>query len=104
MSRINLKRAAFGTVVALAAAPAAFADHNSPWGEGWATDAMGVHSARYDTLGDGSVTGNAFLEDSLLDLGAASMGAAADAGAGGLGGVSDLAPKAGLGGMGGRVR
>ena len=107
MIRINLKSAVSGIVLALAAAPAAFADHNSPWGEGWATDAMGVHSARFDSLNDDSVTGNAFLEASLLDVGAASMGAPVDAGVGAgvdLGGMSDLVPMTGLGGMGGRVR
>lgn len=57
-------------IAALAAAGLASADHNSPWGEDWATDAMDVHDARFDSLNDDSVTGNAFLEDSLLSVGA----------------------------------
>lgn len=46
----------------------ASADHNSPWGEDWATDAMDVHDARFDSLNDDSVTGNEFLADSLLSV------------------------------------
>ncbi|MFP5506019.1 MAG: hypothetical protein ACLGH6_07455 [Gammaproteobacteria bacterium] len=57
-------------IAALAATGLASADHNSPWGEDWATDAMDVHDARFDSLNDDSVTGNDFLEDSLLSVGA----------------------------------
>jgi len=37
---------------ALMAAPAAWADHNSIWGEGWANMPNDVHDTRIDTLGD----------------------------------------------------
>ena len=57
-------------IAALAATGLASADHNSPWGEDWATDAMDVHDARFDSLNDDTVVGNAFLEDSLLSVGA----------------------------------
>lgn len=60
------------------------ADHNSPWGEDWATDMMDVHDARLDTLDDETVTGSAFLADSLLTTGG---GARPDtAGGGAMGG------------------
>lgn len=54
---------------ALAASPLALADHNSPWGEDWATDTMDVHDARFDSLSDDSISGSEFLTDSLLETG-----------------------------------
>jgi len=37
---------------ALLAAPAAWADHNSIWGEGWANMPNDIHDTRIDTLDD----------------------------------------------------
>lgn len=59
----------FTFAAALTASSLACADHNSPWGEDWATDAMDVHDARFDSLNDDSITGSEFLADSLLDTG-----------------------------------
>lgn len=37
-------------VAGMLAAPAAWADHNSPFGAGWATDAMGRHAEAMETV------------------------------------------------------
>jgi hypothetical protein len=37
---------------ALLLGQAAIADHNSPWGEGWANMPNDIHNTRIDTLGD----------------------------------------------------
>lgn len=37
---------------AFAALPAALADHNSKWGEGWANMPNDIHNTRIDTRGD----------------------------------------------------
>jgi len=37
-------------VAGMLAAPAAWADHNSPFGAGWATDAMGKHAEAMETV------------------------------------------------------
>ncbi|MEJ2344046.1 MAG: hypothetical protein P8076_04930 [Gammaproteobacteria bacterium] len=47
-----------GLVFALAAAPSAWADHNSPWGEGWANMPNDTHDTRIETLDDN----DAFLD------------------------------------------
>lgn len=49
---------------ALAVAPAAWADHNSIWGEGWANMPNDRHDTRIDTLGD-----NEAFRDSLETMG-----------------------------------
>ena len=42
-----------GTVaLALALGQSALADHNSPWGEGWANMPNDIHNTRIDALGD----------------------------------------------------
>lgn len=69
MNRNPLTVRIFTFAAALAASPLALADHNSPWGEDWATDAMDVHDARFDSLNDDSVSGSDFLADSLLETG-----------------------------------
>lgn len=86
MNRNRLTVRSFTFAAALAASSLAFADHNSPWGEDWATDAMDVHDARFDSLGDDSITGNEFLSDSLLDV-----GSSFDSLPGMGGGMSDMA-------------
>lgn len=35
--------------IGLASTPLAFADHNSPWGEGWANMPNEIHNTRIDT-------------------------------------------------------
>jgi hypothetical protein len=45
-------------VLSLAAAPAAWADHMSIWGEGWANMPNDTHDTRIDTMDDD----DAFLE------------------------------------------
>ena len=47
----------------LVGAPTTMADHNSVWGEDWATDTMDVHDARFDSLNDDSITGSEFLAE-----------------------------------------
>ncbi len=69
MNRNPLTLRILTVAAALTASSLAFADHNSPWGEDWATDAMDVHDARFDSLMDDSISGNEFLADSLLDTG-----------------------------------
>lgn len=69
MNRNPLTVRIFAFTAALAASPLALADHNSPWGEDWATDAMDVHDARFDSLDDTTITGSEFLADSLLETG-----------------------------------
>jgi hypothetical protein len=90
-------------VAGLGVAPAVFADHASPWGEGWANMPNDIHNTRRDTLGsdnatftdfvrygNGADSVNRFLDDDLAARG--TMGAAVPRG-GGMGG-----------GMGGRRR
>ena len=69
MNRNPLTVRLFAFAAALTAAPLALADHNSPWGEDWATDAMDVHDARFDSLNDDTISGSEFLADSLLETG-----------------------------------
>lgn len=54
-------------VVSVFAVPAAMADHNSIWGEGWANMPNDTHDTRIDTLGDQE----AFLDS--LDIGSDSI-------------------------------
>lgn len=37
-------------ILGLASAPLALADHNSPWGEGWANMPNDIHNTRIETL------------------------------------------------------
>ena len=69
MNRNPLTLRILTCAAALAASPLALADHNSVWGEDWATDTMDVHDARFDSLNDDSITGSEFLADSLLETG-----------------------------------
>lgn len=88
-------------VAGLGAAPAAFADHASPWGEGWANMPNDIHNTRLDTLdsdddtftdfvryGDGADSVNRFLDDDLVSGGAMVGGSVLDGGGmgGGMGG------------------
>lgn len=48
-------------VAGMLAAPAAWADHNSPFGAGWATDAMGRHADAMETV-DSDMMANAPID------------------------------------------
>ncbi len=75
-------------VAALGVAPAAWADHMSPWGEGWANMPNDTHDTRIDTLDDN----DAFL-DYVSDV---SGGGASESGsdnAGGGGGQGNGGPR-----------
>ena len=75
-------------VAALGMAPAAWADHMSPWGEGWANMTNDTHDTRIDTLDD---------NDAFLDyVGDVSGGGASESG-------SDTASGGGQGNGGPRV-
>lgn len=50
-------------VLSLMFAPAAMADHNSIWGEGWANMPNDIHDTRVDTLGDTEA-----FQDAMDDL------------------------------------
>ena len=69
-------------VAVLGVAPAAWADHMSPWGEGWANMPNDTHDTRIDTLDDN----DAFL-DYVSDVsgGGASESGSDNAGGGGQG-------------------
>ena len=64
-------------VAALGVAPAAWADHMSPWGEGWANMPNDTHDTRIDTLDDN----DAFLD--YVSGGGASESGSDNAGGGG---------------------
>lgn len=79
----------FLIVSTLAAAPFAMADHNSPWGEGWANMPNDIHNTRIETreLDD---------NDAFIDF--VRQGGGADS-------INDAVPVArGAGGMGGGGR
>ena len=48
-------------VAGMLAAPAAWADHNSPFGAGWATDAMSKHAEAMETV-DSDMMANAPID------------------------------------------
>nr|WP_157745249.1 hypothetical protein [Thiohalobacter thiocyanaticus]BAZ92929.1 ABC-type amino acid transport/signal transduction systems, periplasmic component [Thiohalobacter thiocyanaticus] len=86
MKRTTIAASVLGMILS-GSALVASADHNSPWGEGWATDMMDVHDARLDTMDDDTVTGNEFLADSLVSAGGGSRPDTAGGGMGaGMGG------------------
>jgi hypothetical protein len=47
-----LAAAAVTALAVLTTAPVAYADHNSPWGEGWANMPNDIHNTRLDTRDD----------------------------------------------------
>jgi hypothetical protein len=72
----NSKLKLLAVIGALSVTPAAFADHNSIWGEGWASMPNDIHNTRIDTLdedtavfqefvsqGAGADSVNRFLDD-----------------------------------------
>ena len=66
MAKLKLSQIALAT--ALVASAAAQADHNSVWGEGWASMPNDIHNTRLDTMDDDT--------DSFIDF--VSQGAGAD--------------------------
>ena len=48
MKALTLKNISLATLLAALASPLAFADHNSPWGEGWASMPNDIHNTRLD--------------------------------------------------------
>ena len=90
------------TGAAVLAQPAAFADHNSPFGAGWARMPNDIHNTRIDTLGDnttfrdfvrygnGADSVNRYSTDSDISRGGRSStrGRSASRGSGGMRGFS----------------
>jgi hypothetical protein len=58
-------------VVALlaVATPATWADDNSPWGEGWAMDAMGMHETAIETKASGAQAKGKTVQSGKLGAG-----------------------------------
>lgn len=63
----NTKTLLSACVLGLTASAAVLADHNSPWGEGWANMPNDIHNTRLDTRDDDN--------DDFIDFVRAGMGA-----------------------------